>query len=33
MLDYRWHKDMPEEDIKKVWGGNFLRILQQNIDH
>ena len=24
---------LSEEDIKKVWGGNFLRVLQQNIDH
>jgi len=24
---------LSEEDIKKIWGGNFLRILQQNIDH
>ncbi|MFC1606469.1 dipeptidase [Candidatus Latescibacterota bacterium] len=23
---------LSEEDIKKIWGGNFLRILQQNID-
>ncbi|MFC1509024.1 dipeptidase [Candidatus Omnitrophota bacterium] len=24
---------LSEEDIKKIWGGNFLRIFQQNIDH
>ena len=24
---------LSEEEIKKVWGGNFLRILKQNIDH
>ena len=29
MMEY----GLSEEDIKKIWGGNFLRILQQNIDH
>ncbi|MBT4483712.1 MAG: fused gamma-glutamyl-gamma-aminobutyrate hydrolase/peptidase, partial [Candidatus Latescibacteria bacterium] len=24
---------LSEEEINKVWGGNFLRILQQAIDH
>ena len=22
-----------EEDIQKIWGGNFLRVMQQNIEH
>jgi membrane dipeptidase len=24
---------LSEEEIKKIWGGNFLRVLQKNIDH
>ena len=24
---------LSEEEIQKVWGGNFLRLLRQNIDH
>jgi len=29
MLEY----GLSEEEIKKIWGGNFLRVLQQTIDH
>jgi membrane dipeptidase len=25
-------RGLTEEEIKKVWGGNFLRVLQQTID-